>query len=164
MIDQARVRETIQWCRQRLTAAGVTAKSLRSFQLEPNDMSMRGAYIAGRTAEQIEADRERIVRDLCLKRAALLGQAVPSTLESGRILAFDLEATYYDGVPESISDGFFDAEDLPPWDTWITYGPIPTLSNNFLISWVPLEFEAVVERAVEAHMADAYEWVKSHSA
>lgn len=125
---------------------------------------MDGALLAGMTEEHIEAERGRIVRELCHKRGALLGEVVPSALERGRILAFDLEATFFDGVPASISDGFFDDEDLPPWDTWIFYGLLPTLGRNVLFSWVPVEFEAVVERAVRAHATDAYLWVESRSA
>jgi hypothetical protein len=115
------------------------------------------------TAEQIEAHRDGVVRELGDRRAQLLGQPLQSNAEGGRILAFDLEATFFDEVPAEVTDGFFDAEDLPPWDTWISYGFHPKLKTNVLFAWVPVEFETLVERAVQASFANAYQWVELNS-
>jgi hypothetical protein len=120
---------------------------------------MDGARIAGFTDAQIEEIRAKIVQDLCYQRAALLADAPPRAAERGSVLAFDLEATFFDSVPASISGGFFDANDLPPWDTWIAYGKCAALQSNVLYSWVPAEFEVVVGHAVRAHLSNAYAWV-----
>jgi hypothetical protein len=42
-------------------------------------------------------------------------------LAGGRLLAFALDHTLSDGAAYVATNGFFDGDNIPAWDTWITY-------------------------------------------
>jgi hypothetical protein len=75
------------------------------------------------------------------------------------MLAFELEASFFDGVATAQTNGLFDPEDLPPWDTWLSYGSFPSFRGDVLLSWIPKTFVPLAELAIRAHMCDAYRWV-----
>jgi len=66
-------------------------------------------------------------------------------LSGGRLLAFSPENTLSDGAANSNTKGFFDDDNILPWDTWVWYVTNDPISNfewwrgcdSYLLSWVP---------------------------
>jgi len=119
------------------------------------------------TDGQIDVRREEIVTTLAKTRREALQQGVMKgtrELKDGRILAFEVDACFFDGVVAAETKGFFDAEDLPPWDTWLAYRVPVGEVNPLLLSWVPSTLVATVENAIKVHMSNAYRWIDLSSA
>jgi hypothetical protein len=63
-----------------------------------------------------------VARRADLVQQISLGPIAPAaTLAGGRLLLFDPEGTLSDGAAEASTDGFYDADNVPPWDTWVLY-------------------------------------------
>jgi hypothetical protein len=79
----------------------------------------------------------------------------------GAIIYFEPWLSIYDGAAMVGSGGFFDVENFPPADTWITYIPGQSGKNylsGFLLSWVPEELVDVVDRGVRVDPSGSLRW------
>src|SRR5689334_7231944 len=114
-----RLAQAMAWCGPRLDLDAV-ATSLRSEQLRPRIL---------------EIDRATIVRDVARQRtidaAVRLATAVSSIsdLRGGRLLVYFPDAELADGAAEAETNGFFDINDAPPWDTWVGLFSDPQLTG-----------------------------------
>lgn len=77
---------------------------------------------------------------------------------SGRILYHNLRETTYSCTPEEVTDGFFDTQDIPPWDLWIELND--SCEPLCLLSWVPESLVSLVNRGVEASAEANIYWQK----
>lgn len=112
-------------------------------------------------------------RHIALEKAGLLGgEKWQLELPPGRLLAWERDSTVDDGVGESLTGGYLDSSELPPWDTWIAYieqsPSIPQKSPyrsggrndvSCLVSWVPGAFIDAVARAIKANANEALYWL-----
>lgn len=94
------------------------------------------------------------------------GLALPSANKEGRVLlttAFD--GCFHDGVVADATGNYFDASDLPPWDTWLAFDcEYPESRGAWaLLVWVPGPFLQVANRAREVHIVEPYEWLADQS-
>ena len=106
-----------------------------------------------------ETDRGVIVAELVSKRSQLLGdERGPLSEEQlfardpGRILVYVPGENMSDGASRYASNGFFDMEDAPPWDTWLHY------SERTLVSWVPGVLIPLVQDGIDANAFDCIRW------
>ncbi len=77
-----------------------------------------------------------------------------ATPSQGRILlCFPME-TVSCGAAEAASRGFFDAEDVPPWDTWFWY------AGQVILCWVPDGFISRAQAGIDANPVDCIHWAK----
>ena len=72
---------------------------------------------------------------------------------SGRLLAFYPYLTMYDGVAEQVSNGFFDSDDVPPPEFWLS------LKDEVLLAFIPDEFIKQANQGVENSMSGCLEWL-----
>ena len=94
---------------------------------------------------------------------AELWKLMPAALGNGRLLVWDRDETIDDGVGESLTRGYLDASDMPPWDTWVTYvspDDDGVAQTGYLLSWVPPEFVPSVTDAVANNAYGALYWLK----
>lgn len=124
-----RLAEAIAWAQPRASVADAK-RSLRSYELQP-------WVLAGdRTSTVIEVLRRREMH-LSASDAASEGQG----LAGGRLLVYFPDGNLADGAAEVQSEGFFDVDNTPPWDTWVALGTEPTARDVnhrvYLITWVP---------------------------
>src|SRR4051812_24562449 len=121
---QETLMEAAAWCALALTSREI-GRDLRSRELVPGDLMMKGARLGGLTEEQIHAERSRIVNDVVARRRKLLMASSRDLAHErqvdGRVLVFAPDSSFLDGVAAAETNGFFDSEDLPPWDTWTAY-------------------------------------------
>lgn len=117
------------------------------------DLPMEGALKTGQSQGAIDAKRCAMVETVVRRRRALLAGATPNAA-AGRVLGFDLSGCFHDGVAQEVSGGFFDENDLPPVDLWLAY----RAERTTLYFWVPSALIACVDRALGAHLVDAFKW------
>ncbi len=157
-IFQQRLAEAIAWCAP-LVVPLRPKWCLRTPRLEP-----RGSVVGAASPE-----RDALVSDLCRERARLLQQGGVAPTPSagapgaGRLLLFYASDSLCDGTAEAASEGYFDHENQPPWDTWVHFLIEPPTSpedteSSVVVSWVPPDFVALVERAIEQNPEQCLAW------
>ena len=85
------------------------------------------------------------------------GQGSPPLIDGprdGRLIAFDFHRTLSDGFAAAVSGGFFDDDNVPPWDTWVAY----VLDEGYLLSWVPPRRIPDVARAIGGNPEECIQW------
>jgi hypothetical protein len=105
-------------------------------------------------------DRALAVRSVVDRRADLLGDgesarkpmAAPG-LQGGRLLLYWPEENLCDGAAEYATRGFFDVDNTPPWDTWISF------SNGTLLSWVPPPLIELVQGGIDVNPENCIQWM-----
>jgi hypothetical protein len=154
-----RLAETIAWCAERGSASDPTG-SLRTELLRPADL----IEIEGEYAEVI-AERRAILRALAGKRAGFLRasgrypSAPAQDIADGRLLLFNPEDTLADGAAEVASNGFFDLDNVPPWDTWVCYVVEDAERyRSYLISWAPPQLVAMADAGIDVNPEGCILW------
>lgn len=104
------------FARSRLEDIAPLGTQLRSLELKPS------SFLPDPSREKCR----EIVRSVVSRRAEKLGyenrSPIPTdTLADGRLLLFSPEETLTDGAARYSSKGFFDADNVPPWDTWVGF-------------------------------------------
>jgi hypothetical protein len=161
-----RLAQTIAWCEPRVDVADPRS-SLRTERIQPGDQSVLGDNRGSR------------VRFLCYQRASLLAAStrqdrrgfdavsvqgiVPSSVSSakdlrqGRLLVYFPDEQLADGAAEAESNGFFDVDNVPPWDTWV--GLYPSERGEYLVSWVPSQLAELVGRGIRVNPEECIRWL-----
>ena len=163
-----RLNETVAWCEHR--TSGSPSTILRSPELQPalsflithsNGAALpQPCEVQGWHLETVEtAKRKNVVDDLARKRREILVQraieigAPMKKSRKGRFLLYNPNLNHlYSGIPEVASNGFFEIDNSPPWDTWVAYiqqGEEVTWSD-FLLCWIPAPFVLLASAGVSA--------------
>jgi hypothetical protein len=147
----SRLAATMQWCAPRVDVADPSG-CLRSEELRP--------------AENMN-DWPAKVEAVCARRESLLNlqPLQGSELTAGRLLLFDPGQNLSDVAAMVESNGFFNAENEPPWDTWVQYvrqqpqrAGTWTHLDSYLVCWIPPAFLDVVDRAIEVNPEECFLW------
>lgn len=168
------------WSFQRQSMEGITwhslkapGKGLRTGLLRPPEITdnVRAIFKERLPLEEqvklLAIDRaekkrqwQQNVEQLATKRAALLQaqnlptlQVVPP-LTGGCLLAFSPEESTGDGAAEFVTNGFFDSDNVPAWDTWLMY----VADDHLLLSWVPDSLFEVVEAGIDVNPEECIRW------
>ncbi|MDF2189245.1 hypothetical protein [Paraflavitalea sp. CAU 1676] len=72
----------------------------------------------------------------------------------GKILAFQVDVSTYDGAPIAETRGFVDNADIPPIDTWFF------VTTNYLYCWIPTMFVTTMQDAIDVEILDSYAWIE----
>jgi hypothetical protein len=148
-----RLAQTIAWCTPRAQASD-PASSLRSDSLRPS---------------VLVSDRANAVRQILSCRAAWdpdVRAAAPvrtrDDVGGGRLLLYFPDATLADGAAEAETGGFFDVENVPPWDTWIALlrdDSAGISCTDYLVSWVPGPLVTSVQRGIDVNPEECILWL-----
>ncbi len=122
---------------------------LRSSVLKPAD-SIGSIYS--------EEQRQQIVNNVITLRSSLIKSdlsnerpIMPSQLQ-GRLLLYVPSENVSDGSSRYASNGFFDRDDCPPWDSWLLY------SDRTLLSWVPEVLLPLAQAGIDANAVACIKW------
>jgi hypothetical protein len=152
---EIRLGEAIAWCALHANVSDPHG-SLRSGSLHPSILPEgRQAAVrslVGRRGESLRLDVLHGTIDPPVPACS------PAELQGGRLLYAVPDETLWDGTAESESEGFFDIEDIPPWDTWLALYK-ETRRQDVLVSWVPREYVPIAERAIRVLMVDNVGWL-----
>lgn len=130
---RSRVREAALW-------------TAEHFDVDDQVGSLRRLASAVTALDLVSGEPGAAVRSVVEARAA----ALPASERSGalgRVLMFLAQESLCDGAAEQASDGWFDAQNVPPWDTWIGLIERDVDEGPVLLSWVP---EALYDQTVRA--------------
>jgi hypothetical protein len=96
------------------------------------------------------------VAEVVAKRSRLLGNISPDTHweVGGKLLLFTPSDTLMDGAAEYSSNGFFDVNNVPPWDIWVAF------SDQTLVSWVPPMLVETAHMGIDADPAACIGWTE----
>lgn len=134
-----RLAETMAWC-SRHARANYAGPSTRTFDLRPPIMAKRGYDLLEQLLASPAEARAAVEHVCAARRQALerLGTPVAPTgpdLTGGRILYTTID-TDRCGCATGPSDGYFDLDDLPGWDTWFYHRDTGTQGGS-IYCWVP---------------------------
>jgi hypothetical protein len=135
------------WCAPRVDLSEVR-KCLRSADLAPRNLAL---------------DPWTVVRRLLSTRSSLLQKRSESSPPpNGRLLVYFPEQNLFDGAAEQETNGFFDDDNQPPWDTWIGFfedeGRDPSLST-YLVAWIPSPFVSLAARGIDVNPEQCIAWL-----
>jgi hypothetical protein len=146
---EQRLAETIVWC------SGRVETGLRSRELDPG--------LAGASA--LWNDPAAHVAALAKARSRLVGAIEPvqdvAGLAGGRLLVFFPAETLQDGAAEAESDGFFDAANIPAWDTWVAvFDDADEPAVDYIVSWVPPALAGFVNGGINVNPEECIRWLQ----
>lgn len=169
--------ETIAWCALRATPLEPES-GLRSLPLR-NQPSMESRTIDER--KQAVADIAT-TRTVFLSDAGIYLQEPAADLAGGYLLLFAPDETLSDGAAWVSSGGFFDWDNVPPWDTWVAHiedTPAdpeqintwfrqharkqgitrPPLQIAYLVCWIPPCLLEAADAGIDANPEECIEWL-----
>lgn len=149
----------IAWC----TVSGSLSDpktSLRTCKPELDDLVDQDSQVF-----RVEVKRSRR-----LQSAGRADLPAATGLCGGRLLACFPSDTLADGMTETVSKGFFDVNDIPPYDTWVWIvrnvrrceSAGHTTSGreaNYLVAWVPPDFIALADTGISVNPGNCIMWL-----
>lgn len=129
---------------------GEPSAQLRSNALDPavfGAESFRGERGNIPTREAVEA--------LVTRRTELLQSHAGSSLanvDGGKLLLFTPQDSLSDGAATVASNGFFDVDNVPAWDTWLYF------DGRTLVSWVPPQLISKVQLGIDVNPEGCIRW------
>ena len=110
----------------------------------------------------LDTDRRHVVwwvaRD---RRTALKGdRGTTGGRIEGRLLGYAPDETVHDGASESVTAGFFNIEDEPPWDLWLAW----VVEKNDrprenLVCWIPPSLVKTADDGIEVNPVACIDWL-----
>jgi len=73
-------------------------------------------------------------------------------LHRGRLLLYLPDENLSDGAAQYASKGFFDVQNVPPWDTWVC------LIERYLVSWVPPLLMDLASQGIDVNPEQCILW------
>jgi hypothetical protein len=127
---------------------GPMDRNLRSPELKPSlglDESGDDALWAQAVAEVV-ARRSRLTAGTSTEKRDMN--------VAGRLLLYSPSENLACGAAEASSNGFFDVNNVPPWDIWIDF------SEGTLASWVPPALVDVAQMGIYVNPEECIRWAK----
>jgi len=75
-------------------------------------------------------------------------------LNGGRLLIYIPEENLADGAAKYTSRGFFDDDNVPPWDIWVAF------FGGTLLSWVPPHLIELAQCGIDANPESCIAWLE----
>jgi hypothetical protein len=147
-----RLAQAVSWCRLRASLVD-PARSLRSPELFPNLLA---------------PERASVVMDVLRSRASALRKVDVRPVQSdrdllgGRLLVYYPDGNLVDGAAELASRGYFDLNNIPPWDTWVGLfrsDSTDPSESEYLISYVPPKLVSLAGAGIEANPEVCIQWL-----
>ena len=152
-----RLAQTIFWCTTRPDTTNPEScfrtPALRPSLFEENRFHMVDRVVRGREAWGGEEIREA---------------KIPDALGGGRLLIYFPDSNLCCGAAEQQTDGFFDVDNVPPWDTWVLYWEdeeknVDSFAGEYLIAWVPPAFVELANEGINVNPEECIKWLSDTS-
>jgi hypothetical protein len=154
-----RLTETIAWCRD----AGLPSQpqeSLRTCKVELDDLSSQNHQVF----------RVSLARKSRLWAAGKRDLPPVADLCGGRLLAYFPDDNLFCGTAEHETQGFFDVNNIPPYDTWVwmvsrtaTFtwedGVRGETDRNYLVAWIPPDFVELASAGIAVNPEECIQWL-----
>jgi len=70
----------------------------------------------------------------------------------GRLLLYVPSENLADGAAQYSSNGFFNVNNVPPWDIWVAF------SERTLVSWVPMALVGLAQKGIDVNPEGCIRW------
>jgi hypothetical protein len=104
----------------------------------------------------INAPWEQALAEVVGKRAQLVSRPASQERDAaklgGRFLFYVPSENLADGAAQYASNGFFDVNNVPPWDIWVAF------SEGTLVSWVPTVLVELAQKGIDANPEGCVRW------
>lgn len=144
--------QTIHWCALRADPSK-PATSLRTPQLRPRLLEESRSSAAETVSRAREAAGGLEIRM----------SVIPDDLAGGRLLAYFPDLDLSDGAAELHTDGFFDVNNVPSWDTWVGYcleaPSAGRYDTEYLVAWVPHDLVSLAGEGIECNPEECIRWL-----
>lgn len=157
-----RLAETIAWC-SRHARAEAAGPSTRSLALRPpvmalqNDQPLHRLLLPGEAKAAVDVVCESRRRELT--RLEVPVTPVGADLAGGRILRTTIDTDSCWAATEP-SNGYYDLNDLPGWDTWFLHRETDHCWGA-IFCWVPARLVGLAQLGMDAIPVVSVEWVRS---
>ena len=158
-----RLAETIAYCVSGALPNDPTW-SLRSPALRPDGM----LHVQQWSTELPEPHWDDWMDQIAVTRAANLRargvhpSAVTGVLAGGRVMVYFPDEQLADGAAAEASGGYFDLDNVPPWDTWIWIEDSPPHAQAgfkwWIATWVPPALVGHAERGRSVNPEQCLQW------
>ncbi len=168
--------ETIAWCSSRASVDD-PANSLRTPDLLPRGLRYSYAQhsytcLEPQLRQKDVPQLQVIVNTVAGKRAERLREqhqypeAPANSLQGGLLLFYDPYENLEEGSEEDATNGWFDLNAVPPWDTWMFFVKtdadrsvrVPPWYDTWLVCWVPSEFVELAHAGLITSTTDCILW------
>ena len=166
-LQEARVRSNQGWFRRKVVDtkpwhhAMALLKQIRD-ALGPMEHSLRSTDLKpGLDLNEIRTDSRwaEAVAEVVAKRSQLMSKILPKGCSGneagGQLLLYNPNENLACGAAEHSSNGFFDVNNVPPWDIWVDF------SEGTLISWVPPALVDVAQMGIDVNPEGCIRWADS---
>lgn len=142
------------WCSSNRLWASSLQPPLKGKELSDVPLGERISAV-----ESVVADRSKLLKNSTKKLTHY-----HSALNAGRILVFNPLRSLVCGGSEANSEGFFNMNDTPPWDTWLMYidernaKGVNDQWSTYLLSWVPHSYIDLADDGIETNPAGCIDW------
>jgi hypothetical protein len=149
--------ETATWCSDR----SLRGTNLRSEELDPsaylrmppfNEFNIDAWIVAKRESYQVAVAAINEKRLSLLRGSNIEVVASAMAQLTGKLLLYEPLETVTDGASEAASNGFFDGDDAPPWDTWFLY------SGGTIFCSIPESLVESAQAGIDANPVDCIHW------
>ncbi|MDB4766154.1 hypothetical protein OAG71_00555 [bacterium] len=150
-----RIGETVAWTRHILTVENARP-SMRTPEISP---------------QLLHSGYDDVICDVGSNRRYKLQQLnidempINHASHRGRFLCFFPDANLTDGAAEQETDGFFDAYNNPPWDTWVGFfndRHQESISYRcYVLCFVPHDLIPLVDRGIIVNPEECIQWIES---
>jgi|GEM_PF-1914207 len=151
--------EAAVWCTENLAAGSEfeAGRLLRPEVLAPSRHPWEDQDLSALAREVVSRRRASLQ-----ERGGWIDGAQPVALP-GRLLVYGPDYSLFDGLTESLTDGFFDVYDCPPWATWVQAKRELMRESEpdgpFLVAWVPPALTDTVADAARGEAGDSLDWL-----
>jgi hypothetical protein len=155
----ARLTEAIAWCRDAglLTQPRTSLRTCKPVLDDLTSQSHQVLNVCSERSRRLSASGKRDlspVTDLC----------------GGRLLAYFPDDNLFCGTAEAESQGFFDVDNIPPYDTWVwmvrnirTFayadGARGEINVDYLVAWVPPDFVQLASAGIAVNPEACIRWL-----
>jgi hypothetical protein len=105
-----------------------------------------------------------VVEDVVLRRRRQVGTQDGGLVSASRFLVWFPDQTLSDGAAQLETNGYFDADNQPPWDTWLGWISAPIVRDislrKMLVAWVPEDLVKLVSAGVAVNPEECLQWLK----
>ncbi len=152
-----RLSETIAWCESRVDITKPET-CFRSKELQP---TIQIVWAQNHIQKNTIFERVANFRRAILFNSLNNRNVETTDLSLGRILVFEVDISLVDGAACTATNGFFDDDNTPPWDTWFAYlVPEIPASRDMLLSWIPNEFVPIIDYGIYVNPEECIYWLK----
>jgi|GEM_PF-1505328 len=147
---EQQLKQTILWCEPGIDTTNPRG-CLRSAELRPDLESLQfkddDVWIYPQLVEEVIRKRQSNFASSAISRE-------PNFVDRsrGRLLLVAQDYSNHNNLTSDLTGGFFDYNDVPPWDTWIM------LIEGILVCWIPGEFQAIVHEAMQYEAIGILAW------